>query len=699
MLLFALFVILSVSHADEDDLKFLEQDVSINPYVSDESDQSHQSETESISPTTLSVSVTTLHVSQTPILRTQTYFTQTLTNPRSAIASVSPVPTASHAPDPTPIPPPSISPVSTARPLPTRTQIPKTYIANILVNTTLSGPVITESQDHDIVFYEYSLTPADFATFIFPETTDDSHFTVANLILITSIDEPIAIFHSLKRDVTDPNYTLSVTSQITVTTTTNWPESSWGVNHLILTLPGFNRPAPLDDAKRDLYVTSLTLNDPWTQSNSDFPVDTSRVPITFGSLAVMKNFFPVSADDEDPKAPEIEVTLNDLTEITIQNQVEVTVQDTEGSTTIPAAEVVIDTTHDFELNIAAPIANKPSPPPVVVNLNGGEHQVVRINNPSENTGAKITLALTGGAATVQLPGPGIAVPVGIAAPIKPANNEATRLIIQETGAGDTIQFLQPASVTGHELQVQVPEQVTTVSFPNFVLDEPNAQFGITTKGDTSTFVRVKVNYGIVEKDSTPTKASKIEFLPDGNLSIGVLSTIELDQDTILGDEFVLRIDFIKGYHLADPIVTFTQQPSVFGAVKLVFNEDGTVTDYGMEVPSKLPTQVVIAGLNKEVAEKFAASIPPAGYEFRVSQNGNNFEVLAVAASIGNVPTEEPLFQTGAIVGIVFAVLILVAVVVGLVFMYLKKSKNMDNSDTDSTSSSNLSDAYGSEDAI
>jgi hypothetical protein len=681
----ALFVVLAFAKYDEDDLHFLEEG-SAGPYISDESDS------ESLADQTASIPV-----SESPTPRRPTPFT------RTTVASISPVPTASPAPDPTAIPPPSLSPVPTARPLPTRTSLPKTYIANIVADGTLSGPavapVIAESPDHDIVLYDYSLSPDEFAVFSFPEIADGSHFTTVNLVVVTEPSQPIAIFRSLKRDASDPNYTLSVTSDNIVATTTNWPEASWGVDDLILTLPGFDFPDAVGEAKKDLYVISLTLEDPWVQSNAEFPVDISRVPITFGSLAVMKSFFPVSVGDDDPKAPEIEVTLNDLTEINIQNQVEVTVEDIEGSAVIPAAEVVIDTSHDFELNVAAPVADKPTPPPVVVNLNGGENQLVTITTTADNAAAKVTLAVIGGAATVQMPGPGIPVPVGIAAPVKPDNNEPTRLIVQDTGVGDTIQFLQPASVTGHELQVQVPEQVTAVSFPNFVLDEPNAQFGITIKGDASAFVRVKVDYGRVEMDSAPTKASKVEFLAGGNLSVGVLSTIELDRDTILGDGFVFKIDFVKGYHLAAPIVSFTQQPSALGSVSLVLKEAGTLADYGMDVPAKLATQVLIAGLSKELAEKLGTSTPPAGYQFTVAQSGNDFEVLAVAAPVGSNPTDEPLFQTGAIVGLVFAVLILVAVLVGLVFVYLKQSKNQGDTETDSVSSSHLSDNYGSDDAI
>jgi hypothetical protein len=244
----------------------------------------------------------------------------------------------------------------------------------------------------------------------------------------------------------------------------------------------------------------------------------------------------------------------------------------------------------------------------------------------------------------------------------------------------------------------VLDKAVPITFPNFVLNGYKSRFGFTFRGDQ---LQVTVGYGQVLARSELTKASNIKFIPVGpfpaNLSLGTEASITLIDGAELCAPFVIRAEFIRGYNIAAPIVCFDKLPTLVGTVESVtleFVETGSLED----LPSTLPTQVIVAGVSKELAEHLRSkSTVPAGYQFEIAQIGfATWEVRAVGVAKGS-PTDEALFPVAAIVGIVLGALALVAVI-GVVRVFsLKKRGRVDSSDSYSPSVRDFSGGSESDD--
>jgi hypothetical protein len=363
----------------------------------------------------------------------------------------------------------------------------------------------------------------------------------------------------------------------------------------------------------------------------------------------------------------------------------------------PALQIVLETDQDFTFQIEPPDPGQAAPPPLVVKVGGGEPQIVTIAETTSEA-ADVTLEFVGDAAAVVVHArlPGIAVPP----PVNPLTGDqeppTTKINIKSDGDLASLTFRQPAAVNGQHMEV-VLDKAVPVTFPNFVLNGYKSRFGFTFAGDP---LQVTVGYGQVLARSELTKASHIKFMRVGpfpaNLSVGTEASITLIDGAELGAPFVIRAEFIRGYSIGAPIVSFDQLPVLVGTVESVtleFVETGSLENQS----ATLPTQVIVAGVSKELAEHLRSnSTAPAGYQFEIAQTGVTWEVRAVGVVKGS-PTEDGLFQAGAIVGIVTGAVVLVLVIGGVLFFSLKKRGKVRVSDSYSPSFADFSDNDQSDD--
>jgi hypothetical protein len=469
-----------------------------------------------------------------------------------------------------------------------------------------------------------------------------------------------------------------------------------------------------DEGLLDWHIRSLVLIDPWRQPNIDWPdqpglnLDLSKVIVCFYTRPVMNAFFamPTYWRTAIPVSPKVDVVLPDpLDMIIVTNGVAVQEANATADTSVvmpPALQIVLETSQDFTLQIEPPDPEQTAPPRLVVKVSGGEAQIVTIGETTSEA-ADVTLEFVGDSAVVVVASgnprlPGIAVP----SPAEPVTGDqeppTTKINIKSDGDLDSLAFMQPAAVNGQHMEV-VLDKAVPVTFPNFVLNGYKSRFGFTLAGNP---VQVTVGYGQVLARSELTQASHIAFIPVGpfpaNLSVGPEASVTLIDGAELGAPFVIRTEFIRGYNIGVPIVSFDRLPVLVGTVESVtleFVETGSVEN----LSSTLPTQVIVAGVSKELAEHLRSnSTAPAGYQFEIAQTGVTWEVRAVGVAKGS-PTEDGLFQAGAIVGIVSGVVGLVLVIGSVLLFSLKKRGTVRVSDSYSPRFADFSDNDGSDDDI
>jgi hypothetical protein len=457
----------------------------------------------------------------------------------------------------------------------------------------------------------------------------------------------------------------------------------------------------LANERYEMHINGLSLSPPWQQSNDHFAVDIESIPLKCGSLGVMGAF--LSSDTESIPKTDLEVAVNELKLINVGTTV--SISDNVETVTVPASEVVIDTdSSSFQVTVQ----DVQGSVPVVVNLVGlNQNQVPQItfDPPASPTYThNVTLGITGGEAkvlvsTLKLPLAIVAVPGGAV---------TSKVAIEVPVDSTEVELLQPAVVTAHQLTLEVPSlsQVESVSVPSFRLQGDDSSFSVRrANAGIDDFLSAKVQSGLVGDRSTGTVAHQIKFTGSSpKISVGILSTFTFAEGTDLGSGFSFLIDFVEGYALSGPIVAFSQSPQYTGQPTLVFDSKGvTITDLdGSSVPRKLPSQVLISGIPLALANALVKSTPPAGYKFEVSPDvsANLYQVSAVSSVYLQTPTDESLFQTGAVIGVVFSALILVVAIVAWVVFFMKRPKEGGgSSDSDSLTSSDLTDAYGDEHVI